>query len=157
MHMKSSFKVCSFFFALLFSATVSGQSPNVLTVQNDFAAFGRGDIATIIQSTTDNVVWKHAGNPSVVTFAGTYNGHDGVGRFFQNVGSSVNITVFEPQNFVENGNTVTSTILIKGTVLATGKEYNSTMDMVFTFDDAGKVTNWEAKGDIAGLEAAFTK
>lgn len=151
------FQVCSFCFALLCSAIVSGQSANVLTVQNDFAAFGRGDIATIIRSTTENIVWKHAGNPDIVAFAGTFNGHEGVGRFFQQVGSSVNITVFEPQNFVENGNTVTSTVKITGTVLATGKEYNNTIDMVFTFDAAGMVTNWEAKGDVTDLEAAFAK
>lgn len=152
-----SFQVCSFFFALLFSATAFGQSANVLTVQNDFAAFGKGDIQTIVNSTTDAVVWRHAGNPGIVPFAGTFNGHEGVGRFFQNVGSSVNITVFDPQNFVENGNTVTTTVNIKGTVLATGKEYNNTVDMVFTFDASGKVTNWEAKGDVSDLESAFAK
>ena len=152
-----SFHACPFFFALLFSAAVSGQSANVLTVQSDFAAFGKGDIQTIVNSTTDNIVWTHAGNPAVVPFAGTFNGHEGVGRFFQNVGSSVNITVFEPQNFVEKGNTVTSTVNIKGTVIATGKEYASTVDMVFMFDAAGKVTSWEAKGDVTSLEAAFAK
>ena len=152
-----SFQVCSFFFALFFSAAVFGQSANVLTVQGDFAAFGKGEIQTIINSTADNIVWKHPGNPGVVPFAGTFTGHEGVGRFFQNVGSSVNITVFDPQNFVEKGNTVTSTVLIKGTVIATGKEYASTVDMAFTFDAAGKVTNWVATGDVASLEAAFAK
>lgn len=151
-----TFKVCSFFVASLLSTAAFSQSTNVLTVQADFAAFGLGDIPTIVNSTAENVVWTHPGNKDV-TFAGTYAGHEGVSRFFQNVGSSVKITVFEPQNYVENGNTVTSTVNIKGTVIATGKEYTSVVDMVFTFDANGKVTNWEAKGDVSSLEAAFAK
>jgi hypothetical protein len=148
--------ICSFFLSLFAATVVSAQSANVLTVQNDFAAFGKGDIQTIINSTAADVVWKHPGNSSV-PFAGTYNGHEGVGKFFQNVSASVKITVFEPQNFVENGNTVTSTVNIKGTALSTSKEYASTMDMVFSFDANGKITMWEAKGDVRSLEAAFAK
>lgn len=150
-------KTCAFFFAFFLSSIAFGQSANVLTVQTDFAAFGKGEIPTIIASAADNVVWKHAGNPALIPFAGTFNGHEGVGRFFQNVGSSVNITVFEPQNFVENGNTVTSTVHITGTVLSTGKVYSNVIDMVFTFNAAGKITNWDAKGDVTDLEKAFSK
>lgn len=148
--------ICSFFLSLFISLAASAQSANVLTVQNDFAAFGKGEIPTIVNSTADNVVWKHPGNSSV-PFAGTYNGHEGVGKFFQNVANSVKITVFEPQNYVENGSTVTSTVNIKGTALSTNKEYTSTVDMVFTFNADGKITNWEAKGDVSSLEAAFAK
>lgn len=150
-------KTLAFFLALFLSSNAFAQSANVRTVQADFAAFGQGDIQTIINSTTENVVWKHAGNPAVIPFAGTFNGHEGVGRFFQNVGASVQIPVFEPMNFVEKGNTVTSTVHIKGVVLATGKEYENMIDMVFTFDADGKITNWEAKGDVSGLESAFAK
>lgn len=148
---------CSLLCSLFFSAVAFGQSPNVLTVQQDFAAFGNGDIQTIVNSTADNVVWKHFGKQGVVPFAGTFNGHEGVGRFFQIVGESSQFSVFEPQNFVENGNTVTSTVKLTATAIPTGKEYSSTVDMVFTFNAAGKITNWEAKGDAATLETAFAK
>ncbi|HRI58118.1 MAG TPA: nuclear transport factor 2 family protein [Saprospiraceae bacterium] len=151
-------KTCSFFFALFLSFAAFGQnSANVLTVQNDFAAFGKGDIQTIVGSTSDDVVWKHFGTPGVVPFAGTYNGHEGVARFFQIVGANSNFLLFEPQNFVENGNTVTSTVNMKSISIPTGKEYTDSVTMVFTFNAAGKITNWEAKGNAASLEMAFSK
>lgn len=151
-------KNCSFFFALFLSFTAFGQnSANVLTVQNDFAAFGKGDIQTIINSTSDDVVWKHFGTPGVVPFAGTYNGHEGVGRFFQIVGANSQFLLFEPQDFVENGNTVTSTVNMKSVAIPTGKEFTGSVTMIFMFDDAGKITNWEAKGSAADLEMAFSK
>ena len=150
-------KICSFFFALFLSCTAFAQSPNVLTVQNDFAAFGKGDIQTIINSTAENVVWKHFGNPGVVPFAGVYNGHEGVGRFFQIVGANTKFLLFEPQNYTEKGNTVSSTVRMKTIATPTGKEYESTVEMVFTFSDGGKITNWEAKGNESDLETAFTK
>lgn len=152
-----SLTICSIFFSLFLSVAAMAQSANVLTVQADFAAFGRGDIQTIINSAAENVAWKHFGNPSVVPFAGTFNGHEGVGRFFQAVGTSSQFSLFEPQSFEESGNTVTATVNMKSTVLATGKEFSGSVVMVFTFDTAGKITNWEATGDAATLDAAFAK
>ena len=151
-------KTFSVLFALFLSCAAFGQtSPNVLTVQNDFAAFGKGDIPTIINSASEDVVWKHFGTPGVVPFAGTYTGREGVGRFFQTVGESCKFLVFEPQSYMENGNTVTATINMKSIALPTGKEYPDSVVMVFTFNAAGKISNWEAKGNSASLEMAFSK
>lgn len=150
-------KALSFFSALFLATSVFGQSPNVTTVQNDFAAFGKGDIQTIVSSTADNVVWKHFGTQGVVPFAGIYNGHEGVARFFQNVGDNSQFTLFEPQNFTENGNVVVARVKLKSVAISTGKEYSDTVEMTFTFDANGKITTWEAKGDAKGLDAAFTK
>ena len=151
-------KTCCILFALLLSfESFSQNSANVLTVQNDFAAFGKGDIQTIVNSTSEEVVWTHFGNPSVVPFAGTYNGHEGVSRFFQQVGANSNFLLFEPQDFVESGNTVTARVNLKSVAIPTGREYSDSVTMVFTFNTVGKITNWEAKGNVGGLESAFPK
>lgn len=123
----------------------------------DYAAFGRGDIATILASLTDDCNWSHVGNPAVIPFAGTYTGKPGVGRFFENVGKSVQITKFEPGNIRATDNTVTFTVLIGGTIMATGKTYLNPVEQTFYFDAMGKVSKWTTTGDVSGLEAAFAK
>ncbi|MEO6039864.1 MAG: nuclear transport factor 2 family protein, partial [Saprospiraceae bacterium] len=94
-----------FFIALaFFSATAAfGQSANLTTVMNNYAAFGKGDVPVIIASTSDDCTWTHPGD-ATVPFAGTFIGHDGIGQFFTAVGKSVAITTFEPTNFREDGN-----------------------------------------------------
>lgn len=123
----------------------------------DYAAFGKGDIATILASLTDNCNWSHVGNPAVIPFAGTFIGKAGVGRFFENVSKSIQITQFEPGNFRATDSAVACTVRIGGTVIATGKTYSNTVEQTFTFDAAGKVKMWATTGDISGLEAAFAK
>lgn len=130
---------------------------NLDVVHTDYAAFGRGDIATILASLTEDCNWSHVGNPAVIPFAGTFTGHAGVGRFFENVAKSIQITQFEPGNFRATDNMVACTVRIGGTILATGKTYNNTVEQTFTFDATGKVKMWATTGDVSGLEAAFGK
>ncbi len=130
---------------------------NLDVVYSDYAAFGRGDIPTILASLTEDCTWSHVGNPAIIPFAGTYMGHAGVGRFFENVGKSIQITQFEPGNFRATDNMVACTVRIGGTIFATGKTYSNSVEQTFTFDAAGKVKMWATTGDVSGLEAAFEK
>ena len=123
----------------------------------DYAAFGRGDVATILASVTDDCNWSHVGNPAVIPFAGTFMGKAGVGRFFENVSKSIQVTQFEPGNFRATDGAVVCTVRIGGTVIATGKTYTNTVEQTFTFDAAGKVKMWATTGDVSGLETAFAK
>lgn len=130
---------------------------NLDVVHSAYAAFGKGDIPAILASLTDDCHWSHVGNPSVIPFAGTFIGKAEVGRFFENVGKSVQITRFEPGNFRTTNNTVACTVQIAGTIIATGKTYSNSVEQTFTFDAAGKVKMWATTGDVSGLEAAFAK
>lgn len=130
---------------------------NLDVVRSDYAAFGKGDIPTILASLTEDCNWSHVGNPTNIPFAGTFNGKAEVARFFENVGKSIQITRFEPGNFRTSSNSVVCTVQIAGTVIATGKNYSNTVEQTFTFDAAGKVKAWATTGDVSGLEAAFAK
>lgn len=149
----------SIFFALAMAGgfTTNAQSAQLTTVQENYARFGQGDIPGIIGTLADNVVWVHPGNPSIVTFAGEYKGHDGVGQFFTKVGQDSQITAFAPSNFREKGNAVSNDVHIEGVIPSTGKTYVSDIVMTWTFGPDGKVTRWEATGDVASLEQAFSK
>ncbi|MBK8426557.1 MAG: nuclear transport factor 2 family protein [Lewinellaceae bacterium] len=130
---------------------------NLDVVHSDYAAFGRGDVPTILASLTEDCNWSHVGNPAIIPFAGTFIGHAGVGRFFENVGKSIQITQFEPGNFRATDHSVTCTVKISGTIPATGKTYSNSVEQTFTFDASGKVKTWATTGDVSGLEAAFMK
>lgn len=144
-----------FSLALLLSATFAqAQSANVKTAMDGYAKFGAGDIAGILASLSPDVVWSHAGDPTVILFAGTFRGQAEVGRFFEAVGKSVQVTVFAPTNFREMGNTVINDTHIEGTVIATGKKYSDDLVMTWTFDANGKAVSWAATGTMAGITAA---
>lgn len=150
----------SFFFslALLLSATFAqAQSANVKTAMDGYAKFGAGDIPGILTSLSPDVVWTHAGDPAVIPFAGTFRGQAEVGRFFEAVGKSIQVTVFNPSNFREMGNQVVNDTHIEGTVIATGKPYTDDVVMTWTFSADGKAVSWSAAGTMAGITAAFAK
>ena len=142
---------------LLGAFFANAQSANMKTVMDGYAKFGAGDIPGIIASLDPNIVWIHAGDKSLIPFAGTYNGAEGVGKFFETVGTTTQITVFSPTNFKEEGNMVWNDTHIEGAVIATGKPYSDDVVMKWTFGADGKVTGWEAIGEVAGLTAASKK
>jgi hypothetical protein len=51
---------------------------NVKTVQEGYAAFGRGDVPAILELLTDDIEWIEPGPPDVIPVAGTYRGKDEV-------------------------------------------------------------------------------
>lgn len=140
---------------VLSAAYAQAQSANMKTVMDNYARFGQGDIPGIIATLAENVSWIHPGDPRVIAYAGTYDGPAGVGQFFEKVGGSTQITVFQPSNFRENGNTVSNDVHIEGKIIATGKTYVSDVVMNWSFADNGMVTRWEAVGNVDSLEAAF--
>lgn len=142
---------------LLFAVFASAQSANMKTAMDGYAKFGAGDIPGIIASLAPDVVWSHDGDPAIIPFAGTFKGQAEVGRFFEAVGKSVQIAVFNPTNFREEGNRVINDCHIEGIVVATGKTYADDVVMTWTFGPDGKAIAWSAKGTMAGITAAFGK
>lgn len=134
----------------------SQSDKNIDATLSAYSYFNMGDIASILAMVTDDCDWSHAGNTSIIPFAGNFKGKAGVGRFFENVGKFLAITKFEPVNFSADGNAVTCKINIEGSVLKTGKIYASTLEQTFWFDSNGMISKWAATGDVSSLEAAFT-
>jgi ketosteroid isomerase-like protein len=56
---------------------------NVATVNGAYEAFGRGDIAAVIDLLADDVEWS---SPLTLPHGGQFKGKDGVGQFFQGIG-----------------------------------------------------------------------
>ena len=58
---------------------------NTAVVEQAYAAFGRGDIASVIDVLDDNVEWS---SPRTLPHGGEFQGKADVGRFFEGLGAA---------------------------------------------------------------------
>jgi ketosteroid isomerase-like protein len=116
------------------------EQQNVQVVKDAYAAFGRGDVASILSSLTDDVSWELPG-PAEIPYAGLRRGRDGAAEFFQRLGEADDVQLFEPRRFLADGNLVVVLGRYEARVKATGKIAKSDWVHVFEFRD-GKVASW---------------
>ena len=133
------------------------QQRNIASVQHIYDCFGRGDVPGILDHLSDGIEWWHAGDPSVVKYAGAFQGKDGVVQFFQILGANVQFTGFEISNYRANGNEVICDGNVSGIATPTGKAYNVFPVFTWTFDEQGKVCILRVDGDMSAADAAFGK
>jgi uncharacterized protein len=101
-----------------------------------YAAFKRGDIQTILDILTKGVEWIAPGVEPVV---GTYHGLDEVARFFQQVNEISELSSFEPEEYVSQGDRVVALGHYRATMRNTGPEYDCDWAMASAFRD-GKIS-----------------
>ena len=82
------------------------RNPNIELAQALYAAFGRGDIASIVAATTPDVTWGLDGRPTDIPMLGHHKGHAGVQAFFKVLAESHDITSFTPEEFYADGDKV---------------------------------------------------
>jgi len=122
-------------------------------VKDAYAAFERGDVATILAMLTDDVAWEMPG-PAEIPYAGSRRGHAGAGEFFQRLAASDEVQLFEPRQFLADGNVVVVLGRYEAGVRATGKTAKSDWVHVFEFRD-GKVSRWREFYDSAAYAEAY--
>ena len=129
------------------------ENENVKIVQDAYAAFGRGDIPALLESLTENVEWQVPGE-EVIPQAGTYHGHDGVARFFENLAQHTEFLAFEPREFVAQGDRVIALGWYRGKATATGRTFESQWAMSFLLRD-GKVLSFQEFSDTSTIGKAL--
>jgi uncharacterized protein len=85
------------------------EQANIQTAQNGYAAFGRGDIPAILELLSDDIEWVDPG-PSEVPTAGTHQGKEAVLAWFVTLGENLDFQVFEPREFIAQGDKVVSIV-----------------------------------------------
>lgn len=71
---------------------------NVKVVQAAYAAFGRGDIAGVIDALDDSIIWRPTeGAAANVPTAGERRGKAGVLEFFRQLDESQKFEAFKPK------------------------------------------------------------
>ena len=130
------------------------EADNTKVVQDAYAAFGRGDVQSILDRLDDGIVWQGVyGAASNVPMAGERRGKPAVAEFFKLVATHVNFTRFEPKEFVATGDKVV-TLGHYTAKTSANKEFDSDFAMVFTMRN-GKVTTFQEFLNTAALNAAF--
>ena len=129
------------------------EQQNVKVVQDAFAAFGRGDIPTLLDNLSDNVEWFLPGE-GMIPQAGAYRGRDGVARFFQTLNQTTEFLAFEPREFIAQGDRVIALGWYRGKAKATGRSFEADWVMSFSLRD-GKVLKFQEFTDTAAIAPAY--
>ncbi|HEV7912463.1 MAG TPA: nuclear transport factor 2 family protein [Albitalea sp.] len=122
------------------------------TIQAAYAAFGRGDVAAILDMVTDDVEWTHHGSIGL-PYMGTFNGKAAVARWFGDVAELDGIQVFEPREFFAGPDHVTVLGWERTKALPAGKVFESHWVHLFTLRD-GKIARFVGTFDTAAAAAA---
>ena len=131
------------------------EAQNTKVVQDAYAAFGRGDVAALLGYMTDDVQWQPViGMSKQVPFSGARKGKAGVAEFFKQVAESEDFELFEPREFIAQGETVVAVGHYRAVTKSTGKTFDSPFVMVFTFR-GGKVATFREFSDSAAINAAY--
>lgn len=131
---------------------MSGQT-NVDIVQRIYEAVGNGDIPTLLDQLADDVEWTYQG-PSVIPFAGTRRGREGVAEFFSLLGENLEFEAFEPREFVAQGDTVVVVGYERNLIKPAGRTFEQEWAHVFTLRDGKIIKHWSFE-DTAAYVTAF--
>lgn len=75
---------------------------NIATIQHVYDAFGKGDVAAILDLVTDDVDWASESTSSMAPWHGLRKGKGDVGGFFEALASTVEVLDFRPLAFAAN-------------------------------------------------------
>jgi len=123
------------------------EQDNVRVVQEMFADFGRGNIAGVLDRLTDDIEWR-LGGPTEIVYAGTRRGRDQVAEFFKLLGETAEFEVFEPQDYIAQGDRVVVLGHERQRLKKTGDVVEIDWAMVFTLRD-GKIARYRSFEDTA--------
>jgi uncharacterized protein len=127
---------------------------NIKAIQAMYEAFGRGDVAAILEGVTDDVDWASDTSSTGAPWYGVRHGKGEVASFFEAFGSTMEVEQFDPFTFSANEDAVFSVVRFKAKARTTGKGIEMNLHHYFKFRD-GKVSYYRGTEDSAQTEAAL--
>ena len=126
---------------------------NIQTIQEMYAAFGRGDVPAILGKLAEDVSWDADETPGVPWLKERV-GRANVAGFFESM-APLQYDAFEPHTFFEDGNKVFVLLRIDVTVKKSGEKYHFENEgHLFEFNAAGQVARLQHVTDTAKWQAA---
>ena len=135
---------------------------NIETVKEIYAAFGRGDVPAILDRLADDVRWDHWPDGSGaqrhgVAWLAERTGREEVAGFVAAL-SAFDIHEFAPRALLEGDGMVAAINDFDATVIATGTRIRDVDVHLWSFDAAGRVTEFRHLVDTAKhVEAATAR
>ena len=127
---------------------------NVKTITGVYEAFGRGDVAAILDAVTDDVDWAAEAASSGAPWYGVRHGKDAVAAFFADFGSTMEVEEFTPVSFAANDTDVLTVVRFRARSRGTGKTAEMNLHHYFSFRD-GKVAYYRGTEDTAQTESVL--
>jgi ketosteroid isomerase-like protein len=127
---------------------------NIKTIQLIYEAFGRGDVAGIVAHVTDDVDWASEASTTGAPWYGEHHGPDGVGSFFTEFGTAMEVEEFAPVTFAATDTEVLTVVRFVAKSRATGRKSDQHLHHYFSFRE-GKVAYYRGSEDTAQTEAAL--
>jgi len=117
------------------------EASNAKIVQDIYAAFGRGDVAFILDQLTDDVSWR-THSEAIVPWSGDFSGKARVPKFFDAIYSAGEVTAFEAQDWVVQHDTVVNQGIFGCKPARTGKSSLTRWVFIWKLNN-GKVVSYE--------------
>ncbi len=127
---------------------------DVSLIQSLYAAFGRGDIATIIAALAPDVDWRLNGSRSDHPLLGSWQGQKGVQAFFDELAQVQDFSEFSPREFFAAGDRVFVLGRYAATMRKTGRKAACDWLHMFTVR-GGKVVAFLEFTDTAEFARAW--
>jgi len=124
------------------------------TIQQMYAAFGRGDVAAIQERVSSDTRWDYNVAPSEVPWHVPVAGRSDLPRFFAAFGQGVKLESFEVLGLVSAGDDVVARIAIAYAVAKTGKRVAMEQVHWWRFDPRGQVASLRHFEDTAAVRDA---
>jgi ketosteroid isomerase-like protein len=128
------------------------ESVNIEAVKAMYAAFGTGDIPGILKHMDEAIVFTIPGS-SAVPLSGVRNGLREVQRFFEGLERRQEFSLFEPRDFIAQGNRVVALVHYEGRDRMTGRPFIADSAMLWTFGD-GKAIRFQEFTDTEAVANA---
>lgn len=129
------------------------EQENVQRVQGLYEAFGRGDVAALMDSLADDVEFVIP-YPADIPNGGTFRGKAGVGEWLVKTGDNVEFQAFEPREFIAQGDKVVGLAHVEATIKRTGKQVVQDVAHVVTLRN-GKIARHQAFEDTSAVVNAY--
>jgi ketosteroid isomerase-like protein len=127
---------------------------NAKTIMSVYEAFGRGDVAAILDAVTDDVDWASEANPAVAPWHGVRHGKEAVAGFFADFGATMEVEEFTPISVAANDTDVLTVVRFRARSRAAGKTAAMDLHHYFTFRD-GKIAYYRGTEDTAQTQAVL--
>jgi uncharacterized protein len=126
----------------------------IKTIAQVYDAFGRGDVAAILDAVTDDVDWSAETTSAAAPWYGVRHGKDAVAAFFAAFGSAMEVEEFTPVSFAANDTDVLTVVRFRARSRSTGKTAAMDLHHYFKFRE-GKVAYYRGTEDTAQTEAVL--
>ena len=125
------------------------------TVQEIYAAFGRGDVPAILERLAEPVEWEYGAGGSEVPWLQTRHGRAGAAEFFASL-AALQIEKLDLKTLMESDGLVVALFDVEATVKATGNRFVEEDEVhLWYFNDAGLVRRFRHRVDTQQQLAAW--